>query len=89
MRKLDMTRDVWKFLGDLDAKRYKQIVHKMLSLLADPAPNDSQALKGSDYRRCDIGECRIIYSSDADTVKIALIGKRNDDQAYRELKRKP
>lgn len=88
MRTLDITRDAWKFLGDLDPKRYKQVAHKMLSLLADPTPNDSKALHGSDKHRCDSGEYRIIYSFDAATVRVALIGKRNDDQAYRELKRK-
>ena len=88
MHRLDITRDAWKFLADLEPKRYKQVVSKMLALLSDPTPNDSETLKGSDKRRCDIGEYRIIYSFSAEVVSVALIGKRNDDEAYRDMKRK-
>ena len=47
------------------------------------APHDSKQLIGSPlYRRVDIGEYRIIYRVEKDTVKIAVVGKRNDDLKY-------
>jgi mRNA interferase RelE/StbE len=44
-------------------------------------------LKGYPFRRTDIGEYRIVYRIDGETVKIPLINKRNDDQVYKALKR--
>jgi mRNA interferase RelE/StbE len=88
MRKLDLTRDAWKFLRGLEPKQYKQVVHKLLSLMDDPTPYDSQALRGSDKRRADVGEYRIVYSLDAECVYVAVVGKRNDDEVYRDLKRR-
>ena len=43
------------------------------------------SVKGSDYLRIDIGEYRVVYRVEGDTVKIALVGKRNDSDAYRQL----
>lgn len=77
MRKLNIDRDAAKYLQDLDAKQYKQVAFKMLSLLADATPADYSPLKGSSYSRVDSGEYRIIYYLDADTVYVDLIGKRN------------
>ena len=36
MRKLEITRDAHKFVSDLDAKPFRQVVRKMFSLLTDP-----------------------------------------------------
>ncbi len=88
MRKLDMDRDAAKYLQDLDAKQYKQIASKMLSLMANATPADYSQLKGYSYYRVDSGEYRIVYRFDTDTVYIALIGKRNGDEVYDKLKRK-
>ena len=88
MRKLDITRDAFKFVNDLDAKQFRQVVRKLFNLLADPEPADSSKLTGYDYRRVDIGEYRIIYKFDNDTTYVVLVGKRNDDQVYKELSRK-
>ena len=80
---------VLDFLLSLDAKRFRQVMRKVLSLLSDPTPNDSQQLKGyDDLRRADIGEFRIIYRVADDTILIELIGRRNDDAVYKELERK-
>ena len=83
-----MDRDAAKFLQGLDAKQYKQVAAKMLSLLANATPGDHSQLKGSSYSRVDSGEYRIIYYFDADTVYVDLIGKRNGDEVYEKLKRK-
>ncbi len=83
-----MNRDAAKFLQDLDAKQYKQVASKMLSLLTNATPGDYSQLKGSSYHRADSGEYRIIYYFDVDTVYVDLIGKRNGDEVYDKLKRK-
>lgn len=38
--------------------------------------------------RVDIGEYRIVYEVERDTVRVLVIGKRNDDEGYRILGRK-
>ena len=88
MRKLDMDRDAAKYLQGLDAKQYKQVASKMLSLMVNATPADYSQLKGYPYYRVDSGEYRIIYRFDAETIYIALIGKRNGDEVYEKLKRK-
>lgn len=89
MYKLDMTKAAGKFVQKLDAKQFRQVLATILKLREEPEPHDSKQLIGSpEYRRVDIGEYRIIYRVEIDTVKIALIGKRNDDEAYKKFKRK-
>jgi len=74
-----------KFIRDLEPKRYKQVVSKVLSLLNNPKPQDSEELSGFSFLRVDTGEYRIIYSHTDDVVTIIIVGKRNDDEVYREL----
>jgi mRNA interferase RelE/StbE len=57
-----------------------------MALMEDPEPPDSFPLTGYPYRRADIGEYRIVYRVEEDCLKVALIGKRNDDEVYRQLK---
>jgi mRNA interferase RelE/StbE len=87
MIRLDLTENVLKYLAELDTKRFKQVANKMLSLMADPRPNDSKALTGYPFLRADIGEYRIVYRFDKEAVYIVLIGKRNDDDIYKQLRR--
>jgi mRNA interferase RelE/StbE len=47
---------------------------------------DSEKLTGYDYRRKDIGEYRIVYRFENDEIKVAITGKRNDDEVYKLLK---
>lgn len=90
MLSLDLTKDACKFWKSLDSKQYKQIGNKILSLLEDPTPSDLKALQSSDqnFFRVDVGEFRIIYRIEASTLKLALIGRRNDDTVYKQFKRK-
>ena len=89
MRKLEITRDAKKFVSDLQAKQFRQVMLKVMGLMDDPQPNDASQLKGrADYWRADVGEYRIVYEFDADTVFVVLIGKRNDDEVYKQLERK-
>jgi mRNA interferase RelE/StbE len=88
MRKLSLANDADKFLARLDAKQFKQVVRKIFALAEDPMASDSLKLEGSDYRRADQGEFRIVYSFDADTVYILVVGKRNDDEVYAKVRKK-
>ena len=79
---LDMTNRARKFLEDLESKQFKQVVVKMLSLLRNPYPNDSEHLSNRNYRRVDIGEIRIVYQVTQNVIEILVIGKRNDGAVY-------
>jgi mRNA interferase RelE/StbE len=88
MRKLVLNKEVLKGLPDLPAKRYRQVVGCILDLLADPNPHHSTPLSGSPYRRVTVGEYRVIYRADDESVHVVVVGKRNDDEVYRRLERK-
>ena len=89
MYKLDMTKAAGKFVQKLDAKQFRQVLTTILKLREEPEPHDSKQLMDSpEYRRLDIGESRIIYRVETDTIKIAVVGKRNDEDVYRRFKRK-
>ena len=85
---LDISDGARKFLMDLDAKQYKQVAKRLIDLITNTLPADSSLLKGYSYRRLDMGEYRVIYEIRQDCVYIHIIGKRNDDEVYKELKRK-
>ena len=85
MPKLDLTREALDFLDSLPARQYKQVVATLFSLLKNPMPQDAKKLVGYPYHRVDAGEYRIIYDTMEDTVRIFLIGKRNDDAVYKQL----
>lgn len=90
MRSLKLTKDALNFVKGLEQpKHFKQVVSKILSLLADPLPVDSKELKGySDFLRADSGQYRIVYQYSDTDVLILLVDKRNDDQVYKKLERK-
>jgi mRNA interferase RelE/StbE len=79
--------DAVRFISSLDPKRYKQVVSKILSLLSNPVPQDSEQLRGYPFRRVDAGEYRVIYLHADQVVTVVIVGKRNDDEVYRELQR--
>jgi mRNA interferase RelE/StbE len=90
MAKLDGLEAVLDFLKGLQPKVAAQLAKKVLALNIDPLPPDSKALKGySDLFRVDAGEYRIVYRyvSQDDLVTVLLVGKRNDDEVYKQLKR--
>lgn len=89
MHSLKLTKSANNFITGLQAKQFKQVMSKILSLLEDPTPVDSSVLKGyEDLRRADQGEFRIVYRFEDKTVSVLLVGKRNDDEVYRKLKNK-
>jgi len=86
MLNLDLSHKARRFLDTLDAKQFRQIVKKIMALSQDPTPPDSEPLKGSEFRRADIGEYRIIYSFTKDVLTVDDVGNRNDGRIYRHLK---
>ncbi len=87
MLRLDASRRAQEFLERLPTKHKRQVVTKLANLLIDPRPPDSKLLQGYGYRRVDVGEYRIIYSVEGNTVRVPLVGKRNDAEVYRQLAR--
>lgn len=88
MLKLDLTRAALAFLDGLPGKQYKLVVSNLFDLLNNPEPHDSSALKVYPYRRVDVGEYRVVYQARGEELQVLVIGKRNDDQVYRQLGRK-
>ena len=85
-------KSLLKELQKFPAKQYKQVVTKLLSLAVDPKPQDCKALKGvNGGYRVDQGEYRILYyllepeNEQPRQVQIFRIGKRNDNEVYRNL----
>lgn len=87
MLNIDFSSSALKFLKKLSGKPAKQIKKKLAELRANPFPQDSSKLVGYTYHRVDQGEYRIIYLVNGDTLEIKIVGKRNDDEAYKQLKR--
>jgi len=86
---LELTNDARSFLENLPSKQYKQVASKIFELLRNPYPQDAKHLKGyQGYKRITSGEFRIVYTIADETIRIALIGKRNDDEIYKILQRK-
>ena len=87
MLKIDLSKQAQKFLKSLPGKYAKQIARKLYSLREDPYPPDAKLLKGYFYWRSRCGEYRVIYEVKGETLLVYFIGRRNDDQIYRMLKR--
>jgi mRNA interferase RelE/StbE len=88
VKRLALNSGVLKDLPGLPAKQYRQVVGAILDLLNDSRPHYSKQLKGSPYLRLAVGEYRVIYRDDEETVYVAVVGKRNDSEVYRVLERK-
>jgi len=76
---------------NLPPKQFKQVMVKALSLQREPWPQDARLLRGfSGVWRVDQGEYRLAYSVDKDETLVTVwaIGKRNDEEVYKLLKRR-
>ncbi len=62
---------------------------KLQQIANDPNQPDAKPLKGFEYpyQRATAGEYRIIFGIEGDTLHVFIIGKRNDDEVYRKLRR--
>jgi mRNA interferase RelE/StbE len=88
VKKLALNSGILKDLPQLPPKQYRQVVGAMLDLLNDSRPHYAKPLSGTPYLRLAIGEYRVIYREDEETVHVVLVGKRNDSEVYRALQRK-
>jgi mRNA interferase RelE/StbE len=87
--KLLMHNSARKFLEALDAKQNKQVSVRVLGLMHESQPHDMRHLSGYPrHFRIDVGEFRVVYLIDGDTVNVKAINRRNDDAVYRELSRR-
>ncbi|ACC80417.1 addiction module toxin, RelE/StbE family [Nostoc punctiforme PCC 73102] len=85
---LRIAKTAEKDLLDLQAKLYKQVVSKILSLQGNSRPQDCKALKGYEGGyRVDQGEYRILYTIDEESklIDVFRVGKRNDGEVYKNL----
>ncbi len=88
MLTVDFSRDAEKFSLRLPPKQKGQVGWRISALAENPYASDTRGLKGfTSLRRADIGEYRIIYRVLETTLFVVLIGKRNDDEVYRKLRR--
>jgi len=87
MLKLDIKRPAFDSLVELQTRHFKQVMLSILRLAKDPYPHDTRKLTGYPYYRIDVGEFRVIYDIvKEETVRIILVGKRNDDEVYKRLR---
>ena len=88
MLAINVSRPSEKYLKKLLPKHRRQVSHKILKLAENPEASDASLLQGfRDCYRADIGEHRIIFHWTSVTLFVDLIGKRNDDDVYRKLRR--
>jgi len=87
MLRFQVSKKVQKFLRKLPEKHKNQIAVKIKELRQQGHGVDSIQLKGSSWYRVDIREYRVIYEIDEDLLIIPLVGKRNDDEIYKKLRR--
>lgn len=88
---LQVDTKVAKEIVEYQPKVFKQVVMKIFSLQSNPRPQDGKKLAGYEGGfRVDSGEFRILYMIDDSKklVTVFLVGKRGDDEVYKDLKRK-
>jgi mRNA interferase RelE/StbE len=85
--KLDLSKQTLRFIKVLPPKQFRQVINKVLELMSEPNPTDSKKLKGSKYKRADIGEYRIVYNVESECLKVYFAGKRNDNEIYKLIKK--
>lgn len=90
MNVLIISKQAQRFIKKLPQKQARQLVTAIDSLQENPHQHDVRPLQGyKPYLRKDSGEYRIIYRYDSlvETLQIAAVAKRNDDQIYDLFKR--
>lgn len=63
----------------LEAKISLQVLHAVTDLAANPNPAASTAMVGAgEFRRLRVGDYRVIYSINSDTVTVHELGHRRE-----------
>jgi mRNA interferase RelE/StbE len=88
MLKVQLNKQAAAFLGTIPAKHARQIADRITALRSDPASVLSEDLKGfAPFRRFKSGEYRVVFFIADNTVHIPVVGKRNDDDIYKQIAR--
>jgi len=88
MLTIELSKRADKALGQMPVKQAKQVAGRIKQLTSDPDALPTVELKGyAPWRRAKSGEYRIIYQLAGDVLRVALVGKRNDDEIYRLVER--
>lgn len=88
MLRINLSKDAERFLKKVPAKHGKQIAERLHLLMQDSESLPSTELKGyAPYRRAKSGEYRIIFYIEDGVLYVPVIGKRNDDEVYKLLRR--
>lgn len=88
MLAIDLSTISERYIKKLPPKHRRQVAEKIFKLAENPCPPDAGSLHGYEgYYRADIGEHRIVYRFSTVLLRVALIGKRNDDEVYRKFER--
>jgi mRNA interferase RelE/StbE len=83
-----LSKQAGKFLEAIPIKHARQIVGKIDALCTDYEATPTEELKGfAPFRRLKSGEYRIVFLVEGDQMQITLIGKRNDDDIYKQIAR--
>ena len=89
MRKLRLEDEIPKYFSTLPPKHAKQVAAKMMQLLDNARPNDSEQLDGcKNIFRVTSGEYRVIYMFSPEDVRVLVVGPKNDDSVYKSFERK-
>ncbi len=88
MLKIEISKVAAKDILNFPIKIQRQIALKIHELMENKMQNDVSYLKGhAPYKRATSGEYRIIFYIKNETLFIDFIGKRNDSDIYKKLKR--
>jgi mRNA interferase RelE/StbE len=90
MLNVQLNKQAAAFLGKIPTKHARQIAERITALRSDPASVLSEDLKGfAPFRRFKSGEYRVVFFIDesTQTLHIPIIGKRNDDEIYKQIAR--
>jgi mRNA interferase RelE/StbE len=88
MLRIKISNDAEKTLKRVPPKHQRQIARRIDALRADPEATDTKQLQGYLFRRADIGEYRIVYAVAGEILYVEVVGRRNDSDVYRRLKRR-
>ncbi len=89
IRNLSIEKNAIAFLKGLVPKHMRQVQLAIYRLMENPIQHDSSELKGyEDVWRNDVGEYRIVYQFDDESITVMGIGNRNDNAIYKQIKRK-
>ena len=88
MRQIKFYKPALRFLKAVPPKHGRQILAKLDELArAEDPPPDAKHLTGLPFWRAKAGNYRIVYDFAPETLWVVDIGKRNDDEIYRQVRR--